>query len=191
VWDEESDAYLTALALSAGRGDSRALTDFITATHRDVLRLTAHLASAQDAEDLTQETYLRVIGALHEFEGRSSARTWLLSIARRVVVDSIRRAQARPRPVTRSALAAHENAVGRATGDCATQVAIFDLLERLTTDRREALVLTQVLGFSYAEAAEILDCPVGTIRSRVARARADLVESCDPGTSVRRVRETS
>ncbi len=50
-----------------------------------------------------------------------------------------------------------------------------DLVRRLEGDRREAFVLTQLLGLSYAEAAEVAGCPVGTIRSRVARARADLV----------------
>lgn len=55
--------------------------------------------------------------------------------------------------------------------------AVADLLDRLDPDRREAFVLTQLLGLSYAEAAEVAGCPVGTIRSRVARARADLVDS--------------
>jgi RNA polymerase sigma-70 factor (ECF subfamily) len=49
------------------------------------------------------------------------------------------------------------------------------LLDMIDPDRREAFVLTQVAGLSYDEAAVVLDCPVGTIRSRVARARADLV----------------
>ena len=61
-------------------------------------------------------------------------------------------------------------------------VAVTDLLARLDHDRREAFVLTQLLGLSYAEAAEVADCPVGTIRSRVARARADLVSSL-PGVT--------
>ena len=52
-----------------------------------------------------------------------------------------------------------------------------DLLARLPADRREAFVLTQLLGLSYAEAADVADCPVGTIGSRVARARGDLVWS--------------
>ena len=49
------------------------------------------------------------------------------------------------------------------------------LLDGLEPDRRDALVLTQVLGLSYAEAAEVSGCPLGTIRSRVARAREDLI----------------
>ena len=49
------------------------------------------------------------------------------------------------------------------------------LLDGLDPDRRDALILTQVLGMSYAEAAEVCGCPLGTIRSRVARAREDLI----------------
>lgn len=54
---------------------------------------------------------------------------------------------------------------------------VADLLARMEPDRREAFVLTQLLGLSYAEAAEVAGCAVGTIRSRVARGRADLVGS--------------
>lgn len=94
---------LTGLALAAGRGDRAALDQFIRATERDVWRTVAFLADPGSADDLTQETYLRVLGALPRFAGRSSARTWLLSIARRVVVDKVRRNQARhPGPPRRS-----------------------------------------------------------------------------------------
>ena len=59
--------------------------------------------------------------------------------------------------------------------------ASLDLLARLDADRREAFVLTQLLGLPYAEAADVAGCPVGTIRSRVARARADLVDALSDG----------
>lgn len=52
-----------------------------------------------------------------------------------------------------------------------------DVLDRLEPKRREAFVLTQLIGLPYAEAAEVVGCPIGTIRSRVARTRADLVEA--------------
>lgn len=57
------------------------------------------------------------------------------------------------------------------------------LLAGLDPDRRQAFVLTQVLGLSYGEAAEVCDCPVGTIRSRVARARADLIARLSEASS--------
>ena len=56
-------------------------------------------------------------------------------------------------------------------------VAAQDVLDRLEPERREAFVLTQLIGLPSAEAAEVVGCPIGTIRSRVARARADLVEA--------------
>jgi RNA polymerase sigma-70 factor (ECF subfamily) len=63
--------------------------------------------------------------------------------------------------------------------DEAEALTLADLISRLDPDRRAAFTLTQVLGLGYADAAEICDCPVGTIRSRVARARADLMAALD------------
>ncbi|EUA32807.1 putative RNA polymerase sigma-C factor [Mycobacterium xenopi 3993] len=93
------DEAVTALALAAARGNSRALETLIKATQQDVWRFVAYLSDANSADDLTQETFLRAIGAIHRFSGRSSARTWLLSIARRVVADHVRHALSRPRRV--------------------------------------------------------------------------------------------
>ena len=174
---ERDDARVTDLALKAGRGDRAALTEFIKSTHDDVCRLLAHLGGADVADDLTQETYLRVIGALPRFAARSSARTWLLSLARRVWVDNIRHDMARPRKSATeyedaAALApAPENA-----GTWSEWIDARVLIDALPADRREALILTQVLGYTYEEAAKIAGVRVGTIRSRVARARKDLIE---------------
>ncbi len=168
------DAYVTDLALRAGRGDKAALTEFIRATQDDVWRLLAHLAGREHADDLTQETYLRVMGSLPRFAGRSSARTWLLSLARRAWVDSVRHDMARPR----KSAAEIEDVAGQAPDNPNTWSEIIDarsLLDDLSPERREALVLTQVLGYTYEEAAKIAGVRVGTIRSRVARARKDLV----------------
>lgn len=171
IGDEDQ---VTWLALAAGRGDAAALEQFIKATQRDVWRSVAYLGDPGMADDLTQETYLRAITSLPRFSGRSSARTWLLSIARRVVVDQIRRNQARPRAQyavdVDKLLECHRPVEG-----FENLVEIRMLLDGLDEDRRHALLLTQVLGLSYAEAAEVCGCPVGTIRSRVARAREDLM----------------
>jgi RNA polymerase sigma-70 factor, ECF subfamily len=169
---------LTALALAAGAGDGAALERFVRASQREVWRLVAHLARVDVADDLTQETYLRAIPSLARFAGRSSARTWLLSIARRVVVDHIRAARSRPRTVGSvdwaQAADQRQAAVHGVAAGFEDIVELTVLLDGLDPERREALVLTQVLGLSYAEAADICRCPVGTIRSRVARARDDL-----------------
>jgi RNA polymerase sigma-70 factor (ECF subfamily) len=158
---------LTGLALSARHGDTAAATAFVRATQADVWRLCTHLGSRASAEDLTQETYARAFAALHRFAGRSSARTWLLAIARRVCADAVRAAIKR-RGVPGEA---------EAQPDHAESVALRDLLDSLDEDRREAFVLTQLVGLTYPEAADVCGCPVGTIRSRVARARTDLVKA--------------
>jgi RNA polymerase sigma-70 factor (ECF subfamily) len=159
---------LTSVALRARRGDAAAAAAFVRATQADVWRLCAHLGSAATADDLTQETYARAFASLHRFLGRSAARTWLLSIARRTCADAVRSAQrerrldlSKPRPAD----------------DPAGSVTTRALVAALEPERREAFVLTQVVGLSYAEAADVCSCPVGTIRSRVARARADLVDA--------------
>lgn len=169
------DELITKLAFDAGRGDGAALAAWVRATQRDVWRFVAHLAGPAGADDLTQETYLRAMGSLHRFAGRSSARTWLLSIARRVVVDQIRTASARPRLADVPDWHQTAETPERAIGSFEDVVELRMLLDALEPERREALLLTQVLGLSYAEAAEVCGCPVGTIRSRVFRAREDLL----------------
>lgn len=164
---------LTLAALRARAGDRAAAAEFVRRSQADVWRLCAHLGSPADAEDLAQETFARAFGSLHRFAGRSSARTWLLSIARRVCADAIR--YRKPvSPVT------DVQPAGRAA-DPADTVSLRMLLDGLEAPFREAFVLTQLLGLSYPEAAEVLGCPVGTIRSRVARARDALVAGLGEG----------
>jgi RNA polymerase sigma-70 factor (ECF subfamily) len=158
---------VTAHALRARRGDAIAAAEFVRLTQGDVWRLCANLGTRGAADDLTQETYARAFASLHRFAGRSTARTWLLAIARRVCADAVRGAvRVRALP-TRGE---------RVTADPADALTSRLLLDALDPDRREAFVLTQLVGLSYAEAADVCGCPVGTIRSRVARARADLVD---------------
>ncbi|WUB70193.1 sigma-70 family RNA polymerase sigma factor [Streptomyces sp. NBC_00576] len=168
----------TVWALAARTGDPDAVDRFVRALHPEVVRYVTYLSSdRQMADDLTQDTFLRALGSLHRFEGRSSARTWLMSIARRTVVDSLRYAAARPRVTdvddwtTWAERAQPSGLPGFDDG-----VALLDLLDELPAERRQAFVLTQLAGLPYEEAAEFSGCPVGTIRSRVARARATLVE---------------
>ncbi|MCP3820895.1 sigma-70 family RNA polymerase sigma factor [Streptomyces sp. A3M-1-3] len=173
-----NDEAITGWALAAGSGDPAAVERFVCALHRDVWRYVAYLsADPQSADDLTQDTFLRALGSLHRFEGRSSARTWLLSIARRAVVDSLRYTAARPRlSGTDDWQSAAEQAQPRDAPGFEDGVALSELLATLPDERREAFVLTQLLGLPYAEAALVSGCPVGTVRSRVARARTSLIE---------------
>ncbi len=81
---------ITELAVAAGAGDRVAMTTFVRRTQAEVWRVCSHLGDADNADDLTQETYLRALPALAGFRGESSARTWLLSIARRTCADAVR-----------------------------------------------------------------------------------------------------
>lgn len=175
------DESITAWALAARGGDADAVERFVRALDRDVRRYVAHLCGdPQAVDDLAQDTFLRALGSLHRFEGRSSARSWLLSIARRAVVDSHRYAAARPRRAdTPDWQLAVELAQPCDLPGFDDGIVLLDLLTTLPDDRRKAFVLTQLLGLPYAEAAEVSDCPVGTVRSRVARARATLMALLD------------
>ncbi|MEO3745748.1 sigma-70 family RNA polymerase sigma factor [Plantactinospora sp. B5E13] len=183
---------ITGLALAARAGDRSAAAAFIRATQHDVHRFVSHLVGPGEAEDLTQETYLRAMRALPRFAARSKALTWLLAIARRACADHVRTVVRRPRVAALPdwQLAADAELAREAAG-FAGAVELARLLEDLAPDRREAFVATQVVGLSYAEAAEVCACPVGTIRSRVARAREDLVAAMRADGNPRDLRSTS
>jgi len=167
---------LAGIAADAAVGDPLAAAALVRATQSDVWRLCAALGDRESADDLTQETYLRAFAGLHRFEGRSSVRTWLLGIGRRVCADAVRSRRRRRLTLVREERDLEILAPASGADPVAEDAAVADLLARLDADRREAFVLTQLLGLPYAEAAEVAGCPVGTIRSRVARARADLLE---------------
>jgi RNA polymerase sigma-70 factor (ECF subfamily) len=156
--NDTADKAVTDLALRAAGGDRKALNDFIEATHSDVWRLLAHLADADRADDLTQETYLRALSGLPRFAARSSARTWILALARHTWVDSVRHDMARPRKSAEQWEDATELTTSPDTTGGQTWAELVDaraMLDDLAPDRREALILTQILGHTYAEAADI------------------------------------
>lgn len=169
------DQQLTRYAVAAKQGDRDAAAAFVRGTQRQVWQLLRHLTDPGVAEDLTQDCYLRAFSSLKSFRGRSPARTWLLAIARRVAADHLRRRRRRPRVADCDDWAsAAERTQPRHLPDAADGFALREAVGVLDPDRREAFVLTQLLGLSYGEAAEVCGCRIGTIRSRVARARTDL-----------------
>jgi RNA polymerase sigma-70 factor (ECF subfamily) len=166
---------LTRLALAARDGDENALGRLVEGSYEQVWRLCARLVDEQCADDLAQDVFLRAVRALPRFRAEAAARTWLLAIARNTCMDELRtRTRRRRRDAT---LAAGVVVRDQTASDPGQEVAVADALDRLTPERREAFVLTQMLGLTYKEAAEVCACPAGTIRSRVARARADLLRA--------------
>lgn len=159
---------LSRLLVEARDGDSAAMAAFIRRSQSEVWRLCSYLVDAAAADDLCQEVYLRAWRAMPAYRGDSSARTWLLAIARRTCVDERRRRGRIRRLVTRLVPDDVEC-------EGAGIVEIDWLVRGLDPERRAAFLLTQWFGLSYAEAAEVCGCRIGTIRSRVARARLDLI----------------
>jgi RNA polymerase sigma-70 factor, ECF subfamily len=109
-----------------------------------------------------------------------------------VAADAVRVARRRPRTtaVDDWEVAANSARFGLVGGAADEVVLLAELVAGLDVDRREAFVLTQMLDLSYAETAEVCGCPIGTVRSRVARAREDLAAALDTRPRARRgVRE--
>ncbi len=163
--------HVTVLAMRAKTGDRVALDEFVAVTLSDVLGVCRYLGQPSDPDDLAQETYTRALGAIHRFRGDGSARAWLLSIARRVCADATRR-EIKNRLLDERLVAdlIHKNHHDEAWFE------VDEILSGLEEERRAAFVLTQLIGLSYEEAAETMGCPIGTIRSRVARARQQLLD---------------
>jgi RNA polymerase sigma-70 factor (ECF subfamily) len=163
---------LTRDLLAARDGDRLALVAAIRTAQPEVWRMASHLVGPDAADDVTQDVFVRAWRALPAYRGDASGRTWLLSIARRACADAVRHLTRRRRLAKR---------LGRSgprvspAADATSEWAVTELVDSIDVARREAFVLTQVVGCSYAEAAEIVGVPVGTIRSRVARAREDLL----------------
>lgn len=161
---------LAALARAATEGDQRALTDLLRQVQPSVWRLCRALGSPTDPDDLTQEALLAFVRALPRWRGDGSVLAYALVIARRTCADNVRRRNRHRRLATRIE---SERPTESHTDNHRHDV--LDLLGMVDDDRREAFVLTQIVGLSYDEAATVVGVPVGTIRSRVARARADLM----------------
>lgn len=175
---------LTALAVQARTGDAVAFAALVKRTQGEMWRFVAKMTDSTRADDITQDVYLRIWRALPAFSGDSSARTWMYSVARHVVADHVRLTTRRKRLLLRFgmeqsslSLSETEPRASFEISDASGTTSLDEFIRALPFDFRTAFVLTQVLGFSYAEAAAMSEVPVGTIRSRVARARDSLVSA--------------
>jgi RNA polymerase sigma-70 factor, ECF subfamily len=136
-----------------------------------------------DAADATQETLLAIVRGLRGFDGRSRFSTWSYRIAVNASLDELRRRRRRPEPGVDPFLdAPGRGPMGSAGSSLRSPADTSDLrldidaaLLRLPPDFRAAVVLRDLCALDYAEIASVLDIPVGTVRSRIARGRSLLV----------------
>ncbi len=156
-------------------GDAEAFESLVR-THAD--KVYAHalrfFGEPQSAEDVVQEVFIKVYRSIDTYDGRAAFTTWLFRVTRNVCLDMFRRGAKRPIPVDPVDLAG-----ARTTPDHAQQIidmtAVEQAMRALQPEDREALGAVTLFDLSYAEAAQALDVPVGTVKSRVFRARRMLV----------------
>lgn len=156
-----------AVVLAARDGDLRAFEHLVRAYQAPIWRFLRHLlGDAELAEDVTQETFVRVHRRLRTFDGRSRFSTWLFQVARNAGIDALRararreRLELLPPPEVASPEQRHE---------------LDAALAALDRDLREAILVVEVLGLTYVDGAALLGVPAGTLKSRVHRARERLL----------------
>lgn len=151
----------------ARRGDADAFETLVRSYQGDIWRLCFHLlGNSSMADDVTQDAFVRAFRFMHRYRGDSKFSTWLFSIARNCALDEIRRNQRR-RKIADVMVAQPARAEVRTELGIEVREAVMGL----PMDLREPLVMIDILGQSYAEVAESMDVPVGTVKSRVHRAR--------------------
>jgi RNA polymerase sigma-70 factor (ECF subfamily) len=185
--EREQDAELVHYAKS---GDARAFEALVVKYQRRIARhIARYIRRASDVEDAVQETFIRAYRGLPSFRGDSSFYSWLYRIATNVAINSLKRD---PAPVLLGDEAPEERADAFQPGISdnedperrlmAKQIAdaVQRALERLQPELADALMLFEVEGKSYAEIATMLGIPIGTVRTRIFRAREFIAKRLEP-----------
>jgi len=175
------------LVAQAKSGDAQAFGTLVRRYQRRIFRLAFHLVrTGAEAEDVTQETFVRAYQALDRFDGRSEPFTWLYRIAVNLSLNTIRARKAtrdstpsddpriealltetRPSQGSDPAAAAHQRQLA---------TALCDGIDKLSDTLRTTLILVCIDGVGHDEAAKVLGCPEGTVAWRVHEARRKLRE---------------
>ena len=181
--DSDSDAVLVQRAVA---GDQRAFELLVIKYQRRLQRLIGRLVRDTDlVEDIAQETFIRAYRALPQFRGESQFYTWLYRIAVNTAKKFLQERKRSPTMSDRAFVANEDNdetfrVVAEPINDetpesvlAAKEIAaaVNSGLAALPLDLRQALTLREIEGLSYEEIAAVMDCPMGTVRSRIFRAR--------------------
>lgn len=162
-------------------GRDRAAVELLLRRHESRLRLLCHrLCGRDDGEDALQDALVAVVRGLPRFDGRSQFSTWSYRVATNACLDELRRRRRRPRPVEEPPEVAAPADPG-ADDARDRRDELLAALAALPEEFRSAVVLRDVMDLDYSAIAEILDVAPGTVRSRIARGRARLLEVVGPG----------
>ena len=153
----------------ARRGDLDAFEDLVRAYQADVWRFAYHLTRDRSlAEDVTQEAFLRAFRFFKSFRGDSRFTSWLFRIARNCAMDALR---------SRKSYLDREHPPPVDPTDPQMRAELHVALDSVSEEHRDAFLLIEVFGLSYQEAADVLGVRVGTVKSRMHRARAAMVHA--------------
>lgn len=167
-------------------GHWEAFESLVALYERKIYSLALRLSgNAEDANDLAQETFIRLYRSIHTFRGQSAFSTWLYRIATNVCLDELRRRQRHPTISLDAPMETEEGQMERELVDPGQlpeyvyeskelRQMVQQLIAELSEDHRTVLILRDIENLSYEEIAEILDCQLGTVKSRLNRARAAL-----------------
>jgi len=185
---EDSDTKLVELVQ---RGDRAAFNLLVLKYQHKVMKLvTRYVRDQAEAEDITQEAFIKAYRALPAFRGESAFYTWLYRIAINTAKNSLMSSRRRlvdydldlqdPEDYTSQVLLKDSDTPeGMLLTDEIRQT-VQDAMEQLPDDLREAITLRELEGLSYEEIAQVMDCPVGTVRSRIFRAREAIDKKLRP-----------
>ncbi|MBK1688194.1 RNA polymerase sigma factor RpoE [Rubrivivax gelatinosus] len=190
--DADADALLVE---RAKRGDVRAFEMLVVKYQRRIERLVARMVRDDGlVQDIAQETFIRAYRALPQFRGDSAFYTWLYRIAVNTAKKALVELRRDPL-VTEGSLASSDDGdetsrVENELSDGATPdallasreiaAAVNAAIEALSEDLRQAITLREIEGLSYEEIADVMNCPIGTVRSRIFRAREAIATRLRP-----------
>ncbi|MHB9154956.1 MAG: RNA polymerase sigma factor [Endomicrobiales bacterium] len=176
------------LLIQASRGDMTACEEIYRAASGFVYNVALRVAgSREDAEEITQDVFLKIFKSLDDFRFQSSFKTWAyritantaLSARKKAAPDAGRRAEYDEYRDSGDAL--HEDPVGRHGARKADEEQVNALLEALNPDQRMCVILREMQGLSYEEIARALDVNINTVRTRLKRARETLIRAARSG----------
>jgi RNA polymerase sigma-70 factor, ECF subfamily len=184
---EQTDEQLVA---QAQEGSQKAFELLVRKYQHKIIQLVGRLVGDSDAPDVAQETFIKAYRALAGFRGQSAFYTWLYRIGINTAKNHIVSRGRRPANQDIDIVDAEQYGHTEHLSDVDTPESLLlteeikgkvaEVIQKLPEDLRQAITLRELEGLSYEEIAEVMDCPIGTVRSRIFRAREAIDQVVQP-----------
>jgi len=176
------------LVNKAKNGNIAAFEELITAHEVKIYNIAYRMFhNEEDAKDLSQEIFIKVFENIGKFKGNSSFSTWLYRIATNTCIDELRRRKGKETYSIDAEVETDEGNMKREYSDLKpnpeemainkeVSIQIQNAMDHLSEEHKTAIILRDLQGLEYNEISEILECSLGTVKSRISRARRQLIE---------------